>query len=71
MEVQQPIATAKNKAEVGENVPALIKEENPVTGKLIDRLPRFATEVDVLFYVQHTGKFRFNNISQDYLSRCR
>ncbi|BAQ64552.1 30S ribosomal protein S12 methylthiotransferase RimO [Geminocystis sp. NIES-3709] len=52
MEVQQPIAAKKNEAEVGKLVPVLIEQENPMTGELIGRSPRFAPEVDGLVYVQ-------------------
>ncbi|MBL1211355.1 30S ribosomal protein S12 methylthiotransferase RimO [Geminocystis sp. GBBB08] len=52
MEVQQPIAAAKNRGEVGKIVPVLIEQENPMTGELIGRSPRFAPEVDGLVYVQ-------------------
>lgn len=52
MEIQQPIAAAKNEAEVGKLVPVLIEQENPMTGELIGRAPRFAPEVDGLVYVQ-------------------
>jgi ribosomal protein S12 methylthiotransferase len=55
MEVQQPIAAAKNQAEVGKVVPVLIEQENPMTGELIGRAPRFAPEVDGLVYVQGTA----------------
>ncbi len=55
MEVQQPIAAAKNQAEVGKIVPVLIEQENPMTGELIGRAPRFAPEVDGLVYVQGTA----------------
>lgn len=51
MEVQQPIAAAKNEAEIGKVVPVLIEQENPATGELIGRSPRFAPEVDGLVYV--------------------
>ncbi len=52
MEVQQPIAAAKNQAEVGKVVPVLIEQENPATGEMIGRSPRFAPEVDGLVYVK-------------------
>ncbi len=51
MEVQQPIAAVNNQAEVGKLVPVLIEQENPRTGELIGRSPRFAPEVDGLVYV--------------------
>ncbi|MBF2056301.1 MAG: 30S ribosomal protein S12 methylthiotransferase RimO [Cyanobacterium sp. T60_A2020_053] len=52
MEVQQPIAEARNAQEVGKLVPVLIEQENPSSGELIGRSPRFAPEVDGLVYVQ-------------------
>jgi ribosomal protein S12 methylthiotransferase len=55
MEVQQPISAANNQAEVGKIVPVLIEQENPMTGELIGRSPRFAPEVDGLVYVQGTA----------------
>lgn len=55
MEVQQPISAANNQAQVGKIVPVLIEQENPLTGELIGRSPRFAPEVDGLVYVQGTA----------------
>ena len=52
MELQQPIAADNNHAQVGKVVPVLIEQENPMTGELIGRSPRFAPEVDGLVYVQ-------------------
>ncbi|HIK36674.1 MAG: 30S ribosomal protein S12 methylthiotransferase RimO [Geminocystis sp.] len=52
MEVQQPIAASKNKAEVGKIVPVLLEQENPATGEMIGRSPRFAPDVDGLVYVK-------------------
>ena len=52
MQVQQPIAAAKNQASVGKIVDVLIEQENPTTGELIGRSQRFAPEVDGLVYVQ-------------------
>ncbi len=52
MEIQQPIAAMKNEAEIGKVVPVLIEQENPMTGELIGRSPRFAPEVDGLVYVK-------------------
>ncbi|WP_069789286.1 30S ribosomal protein S12 methylthiotransferase RimO [Cyanobacterium sp. IPPAS B-1200] len=52
MEVQQPIAAAKNEAQIGKVVPVLIEQENPATGELIGRSPRFAPEVDGIVYVR-------------------
>ncbi|AFZ47544.1 SSU ribosomal protein S12P methylthiotransferase [Cyanobacterium stanieri PCC 7202] len=51
MEIQQPIAAARNEAEIGKVVPVLIEQENPATGELIGRSPRFAPEVDGIVYV--------------------
>ena len=55
MELQQPISAANNQAQVGKLVPVLIEQENPMTGELIGRSPRFAPEVDGLVYVQGTA----------------
>ncbi|MEB3273862.1 MAG: 30S ribosomal protein S12 methylthiotransferase RimO [Prochlorothrix sp.] len=52
MALQQPIAAARNAAEVGKVVDVLIEEEHPGTGLKIGRSPRFAPEVDGLIYVQ-------------------
>lgn len=52
MTVQQPISHKKNQAEVGKVVDVLIEQENPETGELVGRSPRFAPEVDGLVYVQ-------------------
>jgi len=52
MEIQQPIAAAKNEAEIGKVVPVLVEQENPATGELIGRSPRFAPEVDGIVYVR-------------------
>ncbi|GAB4524697.1 MAG: 30S ribosomal protein S12 methylthiotransferase RimO [Pleurocapsa sp.] len=52
MEVQQPIAAAKNRALVGQTVEVLIEQENLSTGQLIGRSPQFAPEVDGLVYVR-------------------
>ena len=52
MEVQQPISLQKNQTCIGKTVPVLIEQENPETGQLIGRSPRFAPEVDGLVYVQ-------------------
>jgi ribosomal protein S12 methylthiotransferase len=61
MEVQQPISAANNQAQVGQIVPVLIEQENPMTGELIGRSPRFAPEVDGLVYVQ--GKANLGSIT--------
>lgn len=60
MELQQPIAARKNQAEVGKIVPVLIEQENPTTGELIGRSPRFAPDVDGLVYV--TGESNLGSI---------
>ena len=52
MLVQQPIAARKNQESVGKIMDVLIEQENPTTGTLIGRAPRFAPEVDGLVYVQ-------------------
>ncbi len=52
MEIQQPIANRRNQACVGQTVDVLIEQENPATGELIGRSPRFAPDVDGLVYVQ-------------------
>ena len=52
MEVQQPIAAAKNQACIGQTVDVLIEQENPETGEMIGRSTRFAPEVDGVVYVQ-------------------
>lgn len=52
MQVQQPIAAAKNLANVGKITDVLIEQEHPSTGQLIGRSPRFAPEVDGLVYVR-------------------
>lgn len=55
MELQQPIASRKNQAEVGKLVSVLVEQENPSTGELIGRSSRFAPEVDGLVYVTGTA----------------
>lgn len=52
MTIQQPIAEAKNKAEIGKVVDVLIEQENPETGELLGRSARFAPEVDGVVYVR-------------------
>ncbi|WNC45637.1 30S ribosomal protein S12 methylthiotransferase RimO [Thermosynechococcus sp. GLH187] len=52
MQLQQPIAQRKNAAEVGKTMPVLIEQENPQTGELIGRSPRFAPDVDGVVYVK-------------------
>lgn len=51
MALQQPIAEAKNRAEIGKTVPVLIEQEHPGTGTYVGRSPRFAPEVDGVVYV--------------------
>ena len=52
MQVQQPISAKKNQACIGQIVEVLIEQENPDTGELIGRSPRFAPEVDGLVYLR-------------------
>ena len=52
MAIQQPIAAKRNQACVDQVVKVLIEQENPKTGELIGRSPRFAPEVDGLVYVR-------------------
>lgn len=52
MQVQQPIAAAKNQAWVGKQLDVLIEQEHPTTGQLIGRSVQFAPEVDGLVYVR-------------------
>ena len=52
MEIQQPIAAAKNQACIGTTVDVLIEQENPRTGEFIGRSARFAPEVDGMIYVR-------------------
>lgn len=52
MQVQQPIADAKNSFCVGKQVDVLIEQEHPGTGLLVGRSARFAPEVDGLVYVR-------------------
>ncbi|MGV2831843.1 30S ribosomal protein S12 methylthiotransferase RimO [Myxosarcina sp. GI1(2024)] len=52
MQIQQPIAAAKNQANVGKIVEVLVEQENPQTGQLIGRSARFAPEVDGIVYVR-------------------
>jgi ribosomal protein S12 methylthiotransferase len=56
MAIQQPISLRKNQAEVGKVVDVLIEQENPQTGELVGRSPRFAPEVDGLVYVQGAAR---------------
>jgi ribosomal protein S12 methylthiotransferase len=52
MQVQQPIAAAKNLAYVGKQVNVLVEQEHPGTGQLIGRSAQFAPDVDGLVYVR-------------------
>ncbi len=52
MQVQQPIAAAKNRAYIGKTLDVLVEQEHPSTGQLIGRSPQFAPEVDGLVYVR-------------------
>ena len=60
MLAQQPIAWAKNQADIGKTVDVLIEQENPATGMALGRSARFAPEVDGLVYV--TGSAPLNQI---------
>jgi ribosomal protein S12 methylthiotransferase len=51
MAVQQEISLKQNQAEIGKVVNVLIEQENPETGDLLGRSPRFAPDVDGLVYV--------------------
>ena len=52
MQVQQPIAAAKNESYVGKRLEVLIEQENPGSGELIGRSAQYAPEVDGLVYVR-------------------
>lgn len=56
MEAQQPISLKLNQAEIGHVVDVLIEQENPETGELIGRSPRFAPDVDGLVYVRGNAR---------------
>ncbi|NET24892.1 30S ribosomal protein S12 methylthiotransferase RimO [Okeania sp. SIO1I7] len=60
MQVQQPISGKQNQKSVGQIVDVLIEQENPQTGELIGRSPRFSPEVDGLVYLQ--GQARLGSI---------
>jgi ribosomal protein S12 methylthiotransferase len=66
MVLQQPISLKRNRAEIGKVVDVLIEQENPATGELIGRSPRFAPEVDGLVYVkpsdETSGSIRLGTI---------
>jgi ribosomal protein S12 methylthiotransferase len=51
MALQQDISWQRNQLEVGKIVDVLIEQENPATGALLGRSPRFAPDVDGLVYV--------------------
>ncbi|MFM1841585.1 MAG: hypothetical protein RLZZ490_316 [Cyanobacteriota bacterium] len=55
MALQQPISAKNNQACLGKTLDVLIEQENPSTGELIGRAPRFAPEVDGLVYVKGTA----------------
>lgn len=55
MQVQQPISLAQNERWVGQTIPVLLEQENPVTGEMIGRSARFAPDVDGLVYVRGEG----------------
>ena len=55
MALQQPISARNNQACLGKTLDVLIEQENPSTGELIGRAPRFAPEVDGLVYVKGTA----------------
>lgn len=55
MALQQTISFQRNRAQVGRIVPVLLEQENPSTGELIGRSPRFAPEVDGQVFVQGAG----------------
>jgi ribosomal protein S12 methylthiotransferase len=52
MRCQQAISLKRNQAQVGQVVTVLVEQENPETGQLIGRSPRFAPEVDGLVYLE-------------------
>lgn len=60
MALQQPIAAARNTAEVGKVVDVLIEEEHPSTGLKLGRSARFAPEVDGVVYVR--GEARLGSL---------
>ncbi|MEE3718079.1 30S ribosomal protein S12 methylthiotransferase RimO [Tumidithrix elongata RA019] len=63
MAAQQEISLKKNLAEVGKIVDVLIEQENPETGELIGRSPRFAPDVDGVVYVKDPqGKASLGNM---------
>jgi ribosomal protein S12 methylthiotransferase len=62
MALQQPISLRKNQQEIGKVVNVLIEQENPATGQLIGRSPRFSPDVDGVVYIDPvtaTGERRF------------
>ncbi|MEM9451255.1 MAG: 30S ribosomal protein S12 methylthiotransferase RimO [Cyanobacteria bacterium P01_E01_bin.6] len=61
MKAQQPISLKLNQANIGRVVDVLIEQENPATGELIGRSPRFAPDVDGLVYVH--GQARLGAIA--------
>jgi ribosomal protein S12 methylthiotransferase len=51
MALQQPISLRKNQQEIGKVVNVLIEQENPGSGQLIGRSPRFSPDVDGVVYI--------------------
>ncbi len=60
MALQQPISLKNNQKSVGQVVKVLIEQENPQSGELIGRSPRFSPDVDGLVYIQ--GQARLGSI---------
>jgi len=60
MTLQQSISLKNNQKSVGQIVNVLIEQENPQTGELLGRSPRFSPDVDGLVYVQ--GPARLGSI---------
>lgn len=52
MALQQPLSLRNNQKQIGKTVQVLIEQENPATGELIGRSPRFSPDVDGLVYLQ-------------------
>jgi ribosomal protein S12 methylthiotransferase len=51
MAIQQPISLRNNQREIGKVVNVLIEQENPGTGQLVGRSPRFSPDVDGVVYI--------------------
>lgn len=60
MLAQQPISLKKNQASIGKIVDVLMEQEDPNTGNLIGRSPRFSPDVDGLVYIK--GEARLGSI---------